>query len=171
MVYAILEARVLIAMLIAAGVGTWGLHAYPVRPDNAFLALIRLERPLMFDVLSYGYATLWFTTPFLAASLVTSLLAIVAYRYPHAIRRQALPPYPPPKTRPVPTVVLGESHLPRLPGRAPHPTWLTIPRRGLYTGVMVVGAVGSGKTSACMYPYVQQLLRWRADDAEQKLGG
>jgi hypothetical protein len=41
----------------------------------------------------------------------------------------------------------------------------------LYTGVMILGAVGSGKTSACMYPYVQQLLRWRADDPEQKLGG
>ena len=26
---------------------------------------------------------------------------------------------------------------------------------------MVVGAVGTGKTSACMYPYVDQLLRWQ----------
>jgi hypothetical protein len=36
---------------------------------------------------------------------------------------------------------------------------------------MILGAVGSGKTSACMYPYVQQLLRWRAQDPAQKLGG
>ena len=171
MVYAILEVRVLIAMLIAAGVGAWGLHAYPVQPDNAFLALIRLERPVIFSVLSYGYATLWFTTPFLAASLVTSLVAIIAYRHPQTRRRQALPPYPSPETRPVPMIVLGETHSPQLPGRAPCPTWLTIPQRGLYTGVMIVGAVGSGKTSACMYPYVQQLLRWRAQDAEHKLGG
>jgi hypothetical protein len=26
---------------------------------------------------------------------------------------------------------------------------------------MILGAVGTGKTSACMYPYVDQLLRWR----------
>jgi hypothetical protein len=25
---------------------------------------------------------------------------------------------------------------------------------------MILGAVGTGKTSACMYPCVEQLLRW-----------
>ena len=67
--------------------------------------------------------------------------------------------------------MLGETHFENTPGRAPSPEWLTIPQRGLYTGVMVLGAVGTGKTSACMYPYVDQLLRWRADDPEQKIGG
>ena len=171
MLHRLLEARVLLAMVTAACVGTWGLYAHPVQPDNPFLALIQLERPFVFKVLSYGYATLWFTTPFLAASVITSLAAIVAYRLPQSIRSRALPPYPQPETRPSPTLVLGESHFTRMPGRAPAPTWLTIPQRGLYTGVMVLGAVGSGKTSACMYPYVQQLLRWRADDPALKLGG
>ena len=36
---------------------------------------------------------------------------------------------------------------------------------------MVVGAVGTGKTSACMYPYAEQLLRWRAGDPDRKIGG
>ena len=36
---------------------------------------------------------------------------------------------------------------------------------------MILGAVGTGKTSACMYPYVEQLLRWRAQDPDQKVGG
>ena len=36
---------------------------------------------------------------------------------------------------------------------------------------MILGAVGTGKTSACMYPYVDQLLRWKADDPARKLGG
>jgi hypothetical protein len=171
MLHAIVEARVLLAMVIAACVGTWGLHAYPVQVENPFLALIQLERPFVFQVLSYGYATLWFTTPFLVASLGTSLLAIVAYRRPHSTRSRVLPLYPLPETRPTPTLVLGESHFARVPGRAPSPAWLTIPQRGLYTGVMVLGAVGSGKTSACMYPYVQQLLRWRAHDPAHKLGG
>ena len=36
---------------------------------------------------------------------------------------------------------------------------------------MILGAVGTGKTSACMYPYVDQLLRWRADDPDRKVGG
>jgi hypothetical protein len=159
MVRTILGARVLLALTVAACVGTWGLHVYPVQTDDPFLALIQLQKPFVFDVLAYGYATLWFTTPFLAASLLTSVLVIVAYRYPHTVRVRALPPYTHPEARPAPTLVLGESHLGRTPGPAPAPTWLEIPQRGLYTGVLILGAVGSGKTSACMYPYVAQLLR------------
>jgi hypothetical protein len=82
-----------------------------------------------------------------------------------------LPPYPEPASRPTPTLVLGERHFARALGPAPDPTWLTIPQRGLYTGGMILGAVGTGKTSACMYPYVDQLLRWRAQDPAQKVGG
>jgi hypothetical protein len=171
MVQAMLGARGLIAMLIALATGTWGLHAYPVQTDNVFLALIALKKPVVFHVLTYGYATLWFTTAFLAASLVTSVFAIVAYHYPGTARRRPLPQYPEPASRPTPTVVLGERHFARTLGPAPDPTWLTIPQRGLYTGVMILGAVGTGKTSACMYPYVDQLLRWRAQDPAQKVGG
>jgi hypothetical protein len=171
MVQTMLGARALIAMLIALATGTWGLHAYPVHTDNVFLALIALKKPVVFQVLTYGYATLWFTSAFLAASLVTSVFAIVAYHYPGTARRRPLPPYPEPASRPTPTVVLGERHFARTLGPAPDPTWLTIPQRGLYTGVMILGAVGTGKTSACMYPYVDQLLRWRAQDPAKKVGG
>jgi hypothetical protein len=165
------DTRALLALAIAAGVGIWGLHTYPLPADHALLELIHLQRPVVYAVLRYGYATAWFTTPWLVGSLLTSLLAIVAYRYPRTRRHRALPPYPEPETRPAPSLVLGEAHFARTIGRAPTPTWLTIPQRGLYTGVMILGAVGSGKTSACMYPYVRQLLRWRANDPAQKIGG
>ena len=41
-----------------------------------------------------------------------------------------------------------------------------IPERGLYTGVAIFGAVGSGKTSACMHPFARQLLGWQAWNPE-----
>jgi hypothetical protein len=167
----LVDARAAVALLIATGVGIWGLHAYPMPADHPLLELIALQRPVVFALLRYGYATAWFTTPLLLASLVMSLLAIVAFRHPRTARARALPPYPEPERRPAPSLVLGEAHFPRTIGRSPTPTWLTIPQRGLYTGVMILGAVGSGKTSACMYPYVRQLLRWRADDPAQKIGG
>jgi hypothetical protein len=53
----------------------------------------------------------------------------------------------------------------------PGAQWLTIPQRGLYTGVMVLGSLGTGKASDCVYPYVDQLVRWRIHDADHKLGG
>jgi hypothetical protein len=32
---------------------------------------------------------------------------------------------------------------------------------------MILGAVGAGKTSGCMYPYVDQLLAWRATSSDE----
>src|SRR5436190_15767791 len=171
MLRTLVEARAVIAMTIAAGVGMWGLHTYPVQTDDVFVALVELRKPALFQMLACGYATLWFATPFFLASLLTSLLAIVVYRRAPAVRYRTLPRYPEPETREQPSLVLGETHSLTTPGRASGPAWLTIPQRGLYTGVMVVGAVGTGKTSACMYPYVDQLLRWRASDAERRIGG
>src|SRR6266496_2315517 len=171
MLRAALETRALAVMIIAASVGTWGLRAYPVPSDDLFLCLIEARTPLVFHVLVYGYATLWFTTPFFVASLLASLVTIVVYRRAPTMRFRSLPPYPNPDARQAPTLVLGETHYATTPGRSPEPTWLAIPQRGLYTGVMILGAVGSGKTSACMYPYVDQLLRWRALDPAHKVGG
>src|SRR5215211_3396725 len=168
---ALIEWRLMIAMAVAAVVGTWGVVTCPLPIDNAFLALIRLEKPAVFGVLAYGYAVMWFTTPFIGSSVLTSVGAIVAYRYPASLRQRPLPPYPSPESRSAPMLVLGECHFQTSPGRAPAPTWLTIPQRGLYTGVMILGAVGTGKTSACMYPYVDQLVRWRAQDPDRKVGG
>ena len=54
--------------------------------------------------------------------------------------------------------------------RAGGPSWLVIPETGLYTGVLIVGAVGSGKTSACMYPFAEQLLSWQAGRPERRAG-
>src|SRR5207237_9364311 len=130
----IVAARALVALVVAAGVGVWGLHAHPVQTDDPFLGLIAIEKPLVFRVLAYGYATLWFTTPFFAASLVTSALAIVVSRYPGTARSRPLPPYPQPEARPTPTPVLGEAHFPRTQGLAPEPTWLPIHQRGLCRG-------------------------------------
>ncbi len=171
MLRTMLDARPLVAMIVAAGVGTWGLSAYPLPMDNVFLEIMALRNPAVLQLLGYTYATFWFTTPFLATSLLLSVLAIVAYHRLPSTRAHPLPHYPLPEHRSTPTLVLGEAHFTSTPTRAPDPTWLTIPQRGLYTGVMILGAMGTGKTSACMYPYVNQLLRWRADDPDRKLGG
>ena len=62
------------------------------------------------------------------------------------------------------------SRYPTVPRESERPSWLVIPEKGLYTGVLVVGAVGTGKTTACMYPFAQQLLSWQADDPRRRAG-
>jgi hypothetical protein len=158
-------------MVLAAAGGVWGLNGYPLPRDNVFLQIVALRDPIVFRGALYGYAALWFSTAFLAANVLLSALTIFVYRRAPSLRMRALPPYPSPETRSSPSLVLGETHFRAISGRSPDPEWLVVPQRGLYTGVMILGAVGTGKTSACMYPYVEQLLRWRAQDPAQKVGG
>ena len=65
-----------------------------------------------------------------------------------------------------PGIVVGEVHHPVKAVEIPNPEWLVIPERGLYTGVAIFGAVGSGKTSACMQPFAQQILSWQAKEPQ-----
>jgi hypothetical protein len=167
----LVNVRAPIAMIAATVTGAWGLRAYPVPGDDPFLEMIAFQNPSMFSVLVYGYATLWFSTPFIVASLLTSLAAIAAYRRAPRVRVRALPRYPGDDLADSPQLVLGETHRLTEDAPSPSPTWLAIPQRGLYTGIIVIGAVGTGKTSACMYPYVEQLLRWKANDPARKIGG
>ena len=70
-----------------------------------------------------------------------------------------------------PAIVVGEVHHPVKAVESSNPKWLVIPERGLYTGVAIFGAVGSGKTSACMRPFAQQILSWQARDPQRRAAG
>ena len=65
-------------------------------------------------------------------------------------------------------IVVGEVHHLVRAIESPAPAWLTIPERGLYTGVAIFGAVGSGKTSACLHPFARQLFGWQATNPERR---
>ena len=71
-------------MLIAMGVGTVGLHAYPVERTNVYLQILNCGIPRRFWCWCTGTRRCGFTTPFFAASILGSLTAIVAY---HVDRR------------------------------------------------------------------------------------
>ena len=82
--------------------------------------------------------------------------------------RSRLPAWPLSPTADGPAIVIGEVHHPVRAVETPNPEWLMIPERGLYTGVAIFGAVGSGKTSACMHPFARQLLSWQAGNPERR---
>jgi hypothetical protein len=68
--------------------------AHSVNTDNPFLGVIAVQNPPVFRILAHGYATLWFSTAFFAASFVLSVFAIVALGRTPRVRARALPPYP-----------------------------------------------------------------------------
>ena len=103
MLRAVLDARLLLATLCAAAVGVCGLREYPFDRSDVFLAVIEARRPDIAQGLAYGYATLWFSTPFCVASLLTSLVAIVVFRRAPHENYRSLPHYPEPEERPPPS--------------------------------------------------------------------
>ncbi len=163
--------RPLVLAASAVVVGAVGLWRWPFPEYNDVLLVLWLHNPRIVSVLHGAYVTLWVTTPLLVLAFVSSLAFIFLTRHGSRSRRSALPPYPDPAARQDLEVVLGEVHHPTKPQPVDHPQWLTLPERGLCTGIAIVGAVGSGKTTGCMYPYVDQLLAYRADDPAQKIGG
>ena len=155
----------------SALIGSAVLLTWPFPLQDDLVQVIRLHDPSLFELCRWTYGVLAFTTPF----LLTSLLSSIAYIFwPSELADSAhgtLPPYPPPNKREDLFVILGEQHHPTQPTSAPHPRWLTIPERGLYTGVAVVGAIGTGKTTGCLYPYANQLLGYRAQDPDLRVSG
>ncbi len=82
-----------------------------------------------------------------------------------------LPPFPAPSDSEPLHLVIGEVHHPRKPEQVDKPRGLTIPDCGLFTGIAVFGAIGSGKTSAALRPFATQILSWRSTDKARRVGG
>jgi hypothetical protein len=68
-------------------------------------------------------------------------------------------------------LAIGEIHDQRRPEPSPNPQWLIVPKCGLFTGIAIFGAIGSGKTSGCIYPFAEQLLAYRANDLQRRVAG
>jgi hypothetical protein len=171
MIQRLLQSKNLFACVLAAATGFLLYIRMPFPEENFFLELLFLWARPVFLGLKYSYLVFLYTTPFIAYSILLSGLYIAALKIPQKIRPGRLPLYPDPAQRQDLFAVIGEIHNPRKPVPATAPQWLTVPERGLFTGVAIFGAVGSGKTSGCMYPFAEQILAYKAGDEERRIGG
>jgi hypothetical protein len=171
MIQRILNSKNLVAFVLAAATGMALYFRMPFREDNIFLQVMALRSPSVFQVLKYSYTLFLFSTPYIGYSVVLSGLYIFALKAKQRIRAGRLPLFPDPRKRDDLFLVVGEVHNPRKQVPAENPQWLVIPERGLFTGVAILGAIGSGKTSCCMYPFAEQILAYRAADTEKRIGG
>ncbi len=133
------------------------------------VVLVRYHTPNVYRAVVAWYYVAPSVAVFLAGQFLISTSRIWFARMGVRVgRRSRLPTWPLSPTADGPAIVVGEVHHPVRAIESPAPEWLTIPERGLYTGVPIVGAVGSGKTSACMHPFAHQLLSWQATNPERR---
>ena len=166
-----IQHRIFLSFVLACITGTFLYTRFPFAGSEPILQLILVQRPEIFHVLRALYTAMLFSTPFLLASVAFSITYIFFIRRGEKVVSAPLSKYPIPGSRKRIFLVLGEVHYPKKREAAPSPQWLAIPERGLYTGIAVFGAIGSGKTSCCMYPFAEQLFAFRAADATQRAGG
>ena len=171
MIQRLLVSKNLVAYALACATGLTLYFKWPFPESNLVLHLIALRAPNIYLGFKYGYELCLFTTPYIGYSLLLSGVYVFAFRPTRRIKPKSLPPYPVHYERQTLSLVLGEVHDPRKPLPSANPYWLTIPERGLFTGIAIFGAIGTGKTSGCMYPYAEQLIAYRAHDPEERIGG
>jgi hypothetical protein len=170
MMQRVLASRHFLAALLAMGTGVLLFYAHPFPEKSFFLHLISLRAPNAFVSFRWLYNVCLFSTPYFLYLGVFSGLYVATLKYRQRVSPGHLPTYPDPKTRDELFLVVGEVHDPRKPGPSQTPHWLTIPERGLFTGTVILGAVGSGKTATAMYPFAEQILAFKAGDKDRRIG-
>ena len=163
-------------ILIIGGLGcsAWGFlyRPFPLPGDDPMLDLVLYHTSNF-----YTWIVWWYYIAPAAAVIVGGLFLITVWRVwfenvgGNLTALKLLPPWPLSADKnAAPGIVVGEVHHPVKAVEISNPSWLIIPERGLYTGVVIFGAVGSGKTSACMHPFAQQILSWQAANPQRRAG-
>ena len=155
-----------ILFLVGLACAAWGFlyRPFPLLETNPLLDLVAYHTPRF-----YLWMVWWYYLSPLVTVMLVGLILLAVWRVFFESRSRSLAPlgmlpdWPLKPNDPGPGIVVGELHHPVAIRQISNPSWLTIPERGLYTGVAIFGAVGSGKTSACMHPFAKQLLGWQAD--------
>ena len=164
-------------ILIIGGLGcsAWGFiyRPFPLPGDDPMLDLVLYHTPNF-----YTWIVWWYYLAPAAAVIVGGLVLISVWRVWFESWGIGMPNIGMLPTWPLnpakdagPAIVVGEVHHPVKAVESRNPKWLIIPERGLYTGVAIFGAVGSGKTSACMRPFADQILSWQARDPQHRAAG
>ena len=165
--------RVVVAVVLGAAAFAWSARArpWPLPGANPLLDLIAAGDPLGHAAFRAWYLAVPGVLAFAGVMALTGAWRVwLQGRETGAGRRGLLPPWP--SLDPTgPRLVVGELHHPTADREIERPTWLTIPERGLYTGIAIFGAVGTGKTSACMHPFARQLFSWNADNSTRRAAG
>ena len=159
------------AFLVIGGISAVAAWTWPgVFPEaDPVAVLVRYHTPNYYAAIVAWYYVAPGVAVFLTGQFLISTSRIWFARMGVSLGlRSRLPAWPLSPTADGPAIVIGEVHHPVRAVETPNPEWLIIPERGLYTGVAIFGAVGSGKTSACMHPFARQLLSWQAGNPERR---
>src|SRR5882724_8849221 len=165
----LLEARLQISLLASLGAGILLLQLAPFPAGAWLFQILREEKPAIFFLLAGLHNLFLFTTPFWILSAMLSCAYTLFRDDAKPVGSISLPPLP--NSGDHLDLVIGECHQARTPEPVENPDWLVIGERGLFTGLAIFGAIGSGKTSCCIHPFAEQILGFACGDPKKRIGG
>src|SRR5205085_5103712 len=165
------NSRTFLSFVLAGVTGLILFFTYPFPQGNLYLQYIALKDPLVYTIFARSYTLFLFTTPFFIYSAALSGVYVLSFGCRRKQKTSPLAPYPDPSSREDLCLVVGEVHHPTKIVRGSNPQWLAIPEKGLFTGIGIFGAIGTGKTSCCMRPFAEQLIAFRANEPAKRIGG
>src|ERR1700679_2777967 len=95
----LVENRTVVALGMSVASGIVLNSRFLLNTANPFLRLIELERPPIFHAVAWSYDLFLYSTPFIACSMIFSLLYVHLYRDDSEQSVGSLPPYPDPRMR------------------------------------------------------------------------
>lgn len=136
------EMRALVCRLVSLAVWMNGWIVMSYSDEHPVLGFIHHKAPHIFYAVKGAYVGMWFTIPYLVASMLLSLLYIFAVSHEQPKPRGCLERYIEPAKHQTLWLPVGELHHPRKSVPSNDPRWLVIPERHLYTGL---------PSSACLW--------------------
>ena len=143
--------------------------ADPDPGNDSTLFVVQSTTPLVFQMFALFSLVAPGIVLFIFTSIGESVIKVWFQNLLLYRRRGQLPPWPLHANDPSPAICIGEIHHKLKLVEAPHPHWLVMPEKGLYTGLAIFGAIGTGKTTSCMKPFCRQLLEWQNHNVEQRV--
>jgi hypothetical protein len=164
--------RHLVGLAVGFAALTYAVPRYRFPYESPYVEIVAVSPKspggaVFVQVVGALYWLMWLANPYLLVYHVWSAVE----RKLHGPAGEAsgsgkLPVYEDPAERSSLYVTIGEQHDPVNEGPSREPRWMTIPEKGLYTGTLAIGAIGSGKSSGVLAPMMDQLLL-----SPKKIGG
>lgn len=172
MLHWIRKSRVEISILLGALCFWMWTRTHNWVLGDPFLLTVEFRAPWVYEFVQWARRILNFTTPALFAYFMISGISTARARKNKVVTFGGkLPDYDEPGERGELYLTVGEMHKEKELGASENPTWVEIPEKGLVTGVAIIGATGSGKTSGIMYPAIEQLFGCWPHASEKRLAG
>jgi hypothetical protein len=152
MIERILFSGAAIAWLLAMATGMTLYFRMLFPEDNFFFELIYLwQRPLFWGF-KCTCILLLYPIPCNGYSILVSGLYVFALKDRRRDKPGRLPHDQDPRKREYLSIVVGEVHNPQKAGLSANPRWLTIPERGLFTGIAILARLAVPKRVAASTP-------------------